>query len=79
MQLSGQAAASGRRSRSRSRSSSPASGVEDAQGVSGKGMSTEDVYDLASRLVRGEGGTTLSAVSVQEDLEPYGGRCYWCL
>ena len=82
MRLSGEAAASGRRSRSSSRSSSPASGVDDARAVSGEGrLSTDDIFNLASSLVRGEGGAWLSAAHAasQEDLEAYGWRCYWCL
>ena len=82
MKLSGDAAESGRRS-SRSRSSSPASSVEGAQPVSGGGrLSTDDdVLDYASRHVRGEGGASLSAAhaTTEDDLEPYGGRCHWCL
>ena len=47
MRLSGEAAASGRRSRSSSRSSSPASGVDDARAVSGEGRCQPTTYSTS--------------------------------
>ena len=78
LQLSGDAVASGRRSRSgsRSRSASPASGVDSVSPVRGsREMSVADVFVLASNLAREKSPSR----EAQEDLEAYGGRCYWCL
>ena len=82
MQLSGEQAAHGRRSRSgsrsgsNSRSPSPAGGVK--QGTAA--LSMHDVQIMAEehleRLVHGDSG---AGEARAEDLTPYGNRCYWCL
>ena len=86
MQLSEDAAASGRASRNRSRSSSrersPSPSVVPGQAAgSSSSGDRNDIYKMAYDLyknVEPEAGSN-SASSKPVDLSPYGGRCYFCL
>ena len=81
LQLGDEAAASGRTSRSRSRESSASRsssrsrspGIDSAAPIPRGALSTQDLYDMAADVARNYGEQT------NDDLEPYGHRCYHCL
>ena len=82
MQLSGEQAEQGRRSRSGSRSGSSSRSASPAGGVQAGSvaLSAADVTAMAAAHLEGLLHSDPGAGEARvEDLAPYGGRCYWCL